>query len=176
MRAIPVTARISFIIAQMVCISQLFWVSIFPPSSSPGEFHPQALTDPDVTVSRHPALIDQPKMAALLLKGSSSAMQSWPPNKADRSNPFAPSPLRDFSATTSWCWDRNAARAVLSGELPIHAPFRYMQRVPNSTLTHVSASPPFHPGRSDFPSPVGDLDHLVSFPHRTFPITSELKC
>jgi hypothetical protein len=26
-------------------------------SSSPGEFHPQALTDPDVTVSRHPALI-----------------------------------------------------------------------------------------------------------------------
>ena len=30
-------------------------------SSSPGEFHPQALTDPDVTVSRHPALIVQPQ-------------------------------------------------------------------------------------------------------------------
>jgi len=29
-------------------------------SSSPGEFHPQALTETDVTVSRHPALIDQP--------------------------------------------------------------------------------------------------------------------
>jgi len=28
--------------------------------SSPGEFHPQALTDPDVTVSRHPAPIIQP--------------------------------------------------------------------------------------------------------------------
>jgi len=28
-------------------------------SSSPGEFHPQALTDTDVTVSRHPALIIQ---------------------------------------------------------------------------------------------------------------------
>ena len=28
-------------------------------SSSPGEFHPQTLTDPDVTVSRHPALIIQ---------------------------------------------------------------------------------------------------------------------
>jgi hypothetical protein len=39
-----------------------------------------------------------------------------------------------------------------------------MQRVPNSTLTHVSASPPFHPGRSVFPSPVGDLDPLVLFP------------
>jgi len=29
-------------------------------SSSAGEFHPHALTDPDVTVSRHPALIVQP--------------------------------------------------------------------------------------------------------------------
>ena len=28
-------------------------------SSSPGEFHPQALTDPDVNVSAHPALIIQ---------------------------------------------------------------------------------------------------------------------
>ena len=28
--------------------------------SSPGEFHPQALTDPDVTVSRHPARIISP--------------------------------------------------------------------------------------------------------------------
>ena len=26
-------------------------------SSSPGEFHPQALTDPDVSLSTHPALI-----------------------------------------------------------------------------------------------------------------------
>lgn len=25
------------------------------------------------------------------------------------------------------------------------------------TITHVSTSPPFHPGRSDFPSPVGDI-------------------
>ena len=29
----------------------------FQVSSSPGEFHPQALTETDVTVSRHPALI-----------------------------------------------------------------------------------------------------------------------
>ncbi len=26
-------------------------------------------------------------------------------------------------------------------------------------MHHVSASSPFHPGRSDFPSPVDDLDH-----------------
>jgi len=58
-------------------------------------------------------------------------------------------------------WDRITARAVLSGKSPKHAPFRYVQRVPNSTMTHVSASPPFHPGRSDFPSPVGDLDTQV---------------
>jgi len=31
----------------------------FEESSSPGEFHPQGFTDPDVTVSRHPALIIQ---------------------------------------------------------------------------------------------------------------------
>jgi len=35
-------------------------------SSSPGEFHPQALTDPDVTVSRHPALIIQLPSPAML--------------------------------------------------------------------------------------------------------------
>jgi hypothetical protein len=35
-------------------------------SSSPGEFHPQALTDPDVTVSRHPALIIQLPFPATL--------------------------------------------------------------------------------------------------------------
>jgi MFS family permease len=31
-------------------------------SSRPGEFHPQALTDPDVNVSAHPALIVQPSL------------------------------------------------------------------------------------------------------------------
>ena len=31
-------------------------------------------------------------------------------------------------------------------------------------MAHVSESPPFHPGRSDFPRPVGDLDHLIFSP------------
>ncbi len=53
-------------------------------------------------------------------------------------------------------WDRNMARAVLGRELPNHALFRYVQRVPNSTITHVSVSPPFHPARPDFPDTVGD--------------------
>ncbi len=35
-------------------------------SSSLGEFHPQALTEPDVTVSRHPAPIIQSPFIATL--------------------------------------------------------------------------------------------------------------
>ncbi len=35
-------------------------------SSSPGEFHLQALTDPDVNVSAHPALIIQSLFSATL--------------------------------------------------------------------------------------------------------------
>jgi hypothetical protein len=61
--------------------------------------------------------------------------------------------------------DRIAARAVLDGEFPKLAPFRYVRRVHSSTITHVSASLRFHPGRSDFPSPVGDHD----FPLQIFP-------
>ncbi len=34
-------------------------------SSSPGDFHPQALTETDVTVSRHPALIIAPPVLSL---------------------------------------------------------------------------------------------------------------
>ena len=52
-------------------------------------------------------------------------------------------------------WDRNAARAGLGGEFPTRT-LSVMRRVPNSTIPHVSASPPCHPGRSDFPNPVGD--------------------
>jgi len=61
-------------------------------------------------------------------------------------------------------WDRITARTVLS------------EKSLNSTMTHVSTSPPFHPGRSDFPSPVGNLDTQVLFPQRAFPVTSKLKC
>ena len=160
----------------MVCISKVFKSRETKGSSSPGEFHPQALTEPDVTVSRHPALLIPSQL-------SETCFTIWllpslvdQKVKLDDPTPSLHPHYRDFHATMSWCWDRNAARTVLGGELPIHAPFRCTQRVPNSTLTHVSASPPFHPGQSVFPSPVGDLDHLISFPHRTFPITSEVKC
>ncbi len=67
--------------------------------------------------------------------------------------------------------DRITARAAVGGEFPNHSPFRDVRRVPNSAMTHVSVSPRCHPGRSDFPSPVGDHD----FPPQTFPLLSKLK-
>ncbi len=74
-------------------------------------------------------------------------------------------------AKETFAWDRNTARAALDGEFPKHALFRYVRRVPNSTIAHVSVSPPFHPGRSDFPSPVGDPDS----PRWAFPLIPKLK-
>ena len=41
-------------------------------SSRPGEFHPQALTEPHVTVSRHPALITPPPVQGFALSPGSS--------------------------------------------------------------------------------------------------------
>ena len=40
--------------------------------SSPGEFHPEALVEPDVNVSAHPALIIQPRTNGFVLALSSS--------------------------------------------------------------------------------------------------------
>ena len=52
-------------------------------------------------------------------------------------------------------WDRNAARATLGRELPTGT-LSVVQRVHSSAIARDSASLPFHPGRSDSPSPVGD--------------------
>ena len=46
-----------------LCLTMTSWAA---ESSSPGEFHPQALTDPDVNVSAHPALIIQSLFSATL--------------------------------------------------------------------------------------------------------------
>jgi hypothetical protein len=54
-------------------------------SSSPGEFHPQALTDPDVTVSRHPARITHTvgfESNGLALPALAPPISGWPNNKA----------------------------------------------------------------------------------------------
>ena len=50
-------------------------------SSSAGEFHPYALTDPDMIVSHHPALIDQPQVS------SPSASERTAPARDAQSDP-----------------------------------------------------------------------------------------
>ena len=50
-------------------ISLHFGFAMYQSSSRPGEFHPQALTDPDVSVSTHPALIVQPPRRAAQANG-----------------------------------------------------------------------------------------------------------
>ena len=73
-------------------------------SSSPGEFHPQALTDPDVTVSRHPALIIKPPY-----KFQRFCLTPWLlPSLVDQTiRPDDPTPslhlhYRDFNTNTGW--------------------------------------------------------------------------
>ena len=67
-------------------------------SSSAGGFHPHALTESDVTVSRHPALIVQPltNKQTILPNPLAPPISGSPTSKAKRSNPFAPSPLQRF--------------------------------------------------------------------------------
>ncbi len=80
--------------------------------------------------------------------------------------------LLDRSPIASPClWSgRNTARAAVGGELPVRT-LSVVRRVPSSAIAHVSASPLCHPGRSDFPSPVGDHD----FPPTVFPYPTRLK-
>ncbi len=65
---------------------------------------------------------------------------------------------------------RSTARAAVGGEFPART-LSVVRRVPSSAIAHVSASPLCHPGRSDFPSPVGDHD----FPPTAFPYPTRLK-
>src|SRR5512139_3267801 len=71
-------------------------------SSSPGEFHPQTLTDPDVTVSRHPALTIQSLFLAtspyLLLLPLLVDQTVRPDNPTPSLHPH----YRDFNTNTSW--------------------------------------------------------------------------
>jgi hypothetical protein len=72
----------------------------------------------------------------------------------------------------TWSSGRNTARAPLGREFPNHAPFRYVRRVPSSTIAHVSASPPLIPD--------GRISRVrlaaMAFPLRPFPLNPKLKC
>jgi hypothetical protein len=57
--------------------------------------------------------------------------------------------------------DRNAARACLRSTVSIVSTVSSFVANIHQTMHHVSASPRYYPGRSDFPSPVGDQSFLL---------------
>ena len=62
-------------------------------SSSPGESHPQALTEPGVSLSTHPALhVPSPKSG--LHYSEVPPISGWPISKFRHVTPFAPPPLQ----------------------------------------------------------------------------------
>ncbi len=80
----------------------------------------------------------------------------WPPGKADRHNPFAPSPLQDFLATTG-CSAPVPRLGTLTlvgpplGLLPLHRDDRFPRsaREPGSSSRHLYAGR--HPGSKQVP-------------------------
>ena len=71
-------------------------------SSSPGEFHPQALTEPDVTVSRHPALIIPSQLSETCFTAWLLPLLVDQKVKLDDPTPSLHLHYRDFYTTTSW--------------------------------------------------------------------------
>ena len=71
-------------------------------SSSPGEFHPQALTEPDVTVSRHPALIIPSQLSETCFTAWLLPLLVDQKVKLDDPTPSLHLHYRDFPANTSW--------------------------------------------------------------------------
>jgi hypothetical protein len=81
-----------------------------------------------------------------------------PPRRQSENRPVRPS-------------GRRAARATLGGGFPTRT-VSMCAAGSQFPLVHVSAQPPSHPGRSDFPSPVGGSSW---FPQGTFPQQPKLK-
>ncbi len=85
-----------------------------------------------------------------------------------------------YESVRKEAWDRNTARAVLGGEFPNHALFRYVRRVHSSTMTHVSLraggrKPPFSSRTVGFLPPKAGLATMASS-LAAFPIVVKFKC
>ena len=119
-------------------------------SSSPGEFHPQALTDPDVTVSRHPALIIQPPVHSQRL-----CLTPWfLPLLVDQiARPDDPTPslhlhYRDFNTTARWSAPvPRIGTLILVGPPLGFLPYHRNDRFPRSTQEPDSGSHHLYAGR-----------------------------
>src|SRR5512135_1368469 len=150
-------------------------------SSSPGEFHPQALTEPDVRLAPHPALITRPLVAL---------PRRVPPHRwgdpATKLGDWAPSlhaHYRHFHATTgpSAPVPRFGTRALVGlplGLLPWHRGDRFPGSMfePGSDSRHLHAgrhagsqriSPALIPGQRLDPG--FDVVLMLSTRHRWFP-------
>src|SRR3954452_12455492 len=150
-------------------------------SSSPGEFHPQALTEPDVRLSPHPALITRPMVAL---------PHRVPPHywvdPATKLGDWAPSlhaHYRHFHATTSPSAPvpRIGTLALVGlplGRLPWHRGDRFPGSMsePGSDSRHLCAgrhagskriSPALIPGQRL--NPGFDVVLMLSTRHRWFP-------
>jgi len=66
--------------------------------SSPREFHPRALAEPDLNLSAHPAPITPLRRTTLYRPAP--PITGWPIDKTEWLHPFAPSALPDFLTTT----------------------------------------------------------------------------
>ena len=86
----------------MVCISKPFNSPQTQRPSSPGEFHPQALTEPDVTVSRHPALIIPPQLSESCFTACLLPLLVDQRVKPDDPTPSLHPYYRDFNTNTGW--------------------------------------------------------------------------
>ena len=149
--------------------------------SNPGEFHPQALLEPDVNLSAHPAPIDQSFGFALLSSSSHKMVDHIV--KPVNATPSLHLHYRDFNTTTS-CPAPVPRIGTLTlagsplGFLPYHHRddrFPRSAQEPRSGSRHLYAgrhpggkqvSPGFILGHRKDPS--FDVVHYVSTPHQWF--------
>ena len=153
-------------------------------SSSPGDFHPQALTDPDVTVSRHPALIIR------LLSPATLPYHLAPPITVDQAiGPDDPTPsLHPHYGTSSLLrvGPPLCLASVLSPSWVLHLSFSLTieatgSQVPCKSLDqgHATSTPEAAWAVSRFPpnsilnpikKPSFDLASIFSMPHQWFTV------
>ena len=119
--------------------------------SSPGEFHPQALREPDVNLSIHPAPIVQPSLPSPRFRftRTNPPLPGCSCGKTARRRPFGPVPLQNL--LPSYERLRPCAPPRYSGacggcplaRLPLHRGDRFLRSVP----TPPSRSRRLHAGR-----------------------------
>src|SRR3972149_2632293 len=119
--------------------------------SSPGEFHPQALAEPDVNLSIHPAPIVQPSLPSPRFRftRTNPPLPGCSCGKTARRRPFGPVPLQNLQPYYERL--RPCAPPRYSGacggcplaRLPLHRGDRFLRSVP----TPPSRSRRLHAGR-----------------------------